>query len=954
MGAIQKTAGQFTSRFRATAILVAVLSLTAAGALMWTQWLSQEDLRQQLVEQSRQRAVQVGAVLAGRIEALIGTADFGLIQVREEFGVDESRFRTTVALLARSFPDGALLQISVAAADGSMTWSNLGLAGPVSIRDRDHFKAHLGGGDRLYVSKPLVGRVSGVWSVQFSRPILREGRFAGVIVLSIRPEYLARALASMETSPGDVMSLVDRDGAYIARSRDLQRALGQSVPKDRPFLHADAPPRGVYRATSRTDKLDRIHSWQKIPGTDLLVEAGLDLAAQLAPVERQIARDYTRSAVIAMLLVALGALIATLLLRLTREVETARHARAIEDWLTNAIEHLNEPVILTDAADRFVLTNDAFRKLNDNVAAAIEPGRKFEDYLRAGIAAGNYPDAAGREEAWLEERLAERRDPAGPVERVRPGDRWFQITDKRLPDGGMIRFSTEITSRKRVEAALRERERELRLIMDGIPVMIARSDRDERLVFVNRAYERLMERTSADLLGHGIGEIVAPEIYAQVRPYIERVLGGETVGFERTQLRKDGQKRHLDVLYVPDTDSQGNVAGWFAIHWDVTGRKLAERALADSEARFRAIFDRSLAGISLSDLGGSYLSVNQAYCDLVGYAAKELVGRMKVQDLFDQRDEKFAELYRRLRSGEISHFDRDRRYRRRDGTQLWGRVVVVLIRDAEQRPTYVLAIVVDVTEVHAAREKIERMNAELEERVAARTEELRATVKEMEAFNYTVSHDLRAPLGAINGFTQLLQMKEAGRLSEDGRKLLGFVESNANRMVVLVEGLLEFSRLGRQELARRQVAMSSLVREVLGELQAERHATLRLGWVPACDGDPLLLKQVWTNLIGNALKYTRGRGDAQIEIGFEAATSAYFVRDNGAGFDMRHAAKLFGVFERLHREDEFEGTGLGLAIVERIIRRHGGRIWAEAHPGKGAKFTFTVNHPGSAVLPAAG
>jgi signal transduction histidine kinase len=128
---------------------------------------------------------------------------------------------------------------------------------------------------------------------------------------------------------------------------------------------------------------------------------------------------------------------------------------------------------------------------------------------------------------------------------------------------------------------------------------------------------------------------------------------------------------------------------------------------------------------------------------------------------------------------------------------------------------------------------------------------------------------------------------------------------------------------------------------------------VRVGWLPGCDGDPLLLKQVWTNLIGNALKYTGGREQAQIEIGFEAATSAYFVRDNGAGFDMQHAAKLFGVFERLHREDEFEGTGLGLAIVERIIRRHGGRIWAEAQPGKGAKFTFTVNRAGSAVLPAA-
>jgi len=942
MNATREAAAHFTSRFRVTAMLVAVLSLTAAGALLWTQWSSQEDRRQQLVEQSQKRAVQVGDVLAGRIGALISSADFALVQARADYGIDDARFRTTAALLGRSFPDDALLQISVAAADGTLTWSNLGLAEPVSIRDREHFKAHLDGKDRLYVSKPLIGRVSGVWSVQFSRPILRAGRFAGVIVLSIRPEYLSKVLASVEMSPGDVMTLLNRDGAYIARSRDLERALGQTVPRERQFLRPDAPPRGTYRATSRLDNLDRIFGWQMIPGTELLVVAGLDMAALLAPVERQIARDLTRTGVIVLLLVALSASITVLLLRLTREVEIARRVRATEERLTNAIEHLDQPVVLTDADDRFVLTNDAFRKLNVNVAAAIEPGREFEDYLRAGIAAGNYPDAAGREEAWLLERRAERRAPAGPVERIRPGERWFLITDKRLPDGGMIRFSSEITGRKRTEEALRARERELRLVMDGIPVMIARSDRNERLVFVNRAYERLMERTSAELLGHGIREIVPPEIYAQVKPDIERVLGGETVGFERTQLRSDGESRYLDVLYVPDLDDQGSVAGWFALHWDVTERKRAESALAESEARFRAVFERSLAGISLSALDGTYLSVNHAYCDLVGYSADELVGRLKVQDLFDQRDEKFAELFRRLRAGEIGHFDRDRRYRRRDGAELWGRVAVVSIRDSESRPMYFIAIVVDVTEVHAAREKIERMNAELEERVAERTEELRAAVKEMEAFSYSVSHDLRAPLGAINGFTQLLRMKEAALLTEDGRKLLEFVETNATRMVVLVEGLLEFSRLGRQPLARQQVDMGALVKGVLEELQAGRRARLRLGVLPGCKGDPLLLKQVWTNLIGNALKYSVGREPAQIEIGFEKAASAYYVRDNGAGFDMKHAAKLFGVFERLHTEAEFEGTGLGLAIVERIIRRHGGRIWAEASPGQGATFSFTL------------
>jgi len=942
MFSTRETTAHFKTRFRFTAMLVVVFSLTAVAALLWTQFSSQDELRRQLQEQSEKRAVQVAGVMADQIAATIDRADFMLLQARELYASDATLFRATIDLLVRSFPRDALLQVSVAAADGTLTWSNLALAGPVSIRDRDHFKAHAGGKDRLYISKPVIGRVSRTWSVQFSRPILRAGRFAGVIVLSMRPEYLATVLAASETSPGDVMTLLHRDGEFIARSRDLQKVLGRMAPRDRAYFQPDAPAYGVFRAPSAVDPSDKIFGWRRIPGTELIVSAGLDTAATLGSVDREMAENVHRTVAITLLIIVLGASIAVLLLRLTREVEAARQARAIEVRLTNAIEHLDQPVVLTDADDRFVLTNQAFRKLNENVAAAIAPERTFEDYMRAGIAAGNYPDAAGREEAWLRERIAERRDPVGPFERSRPGGRWFLITDKRLPDGGMIRFSSEITSRKRAEAALQERERDLRLIMDGIPVMIARSDRDERLVFVNRAYERLMEHTSAELLGHTIEEVVAPAVYAQVKPDIDRVLAGETVAFERTQLRSDGQTRFLDVLFVPDLDNQGRVAGWFALHWDVTERKLAERALAESEARFRAVFERSLAGISLSDLDGGYLSVNPAYCDLVGYSAGELVGRMKVQDLFDQRDEKFAQLFDQLRRGDIDHFDRDRRYRRKDGSGLWGRVVVVSVRDSEGRPKYFVAIVIDVTEVHAAREKIERMNAELEERVAARTEELRATVKEMEAFSYTVSHDLRAPLGAINAFTQLLKMKEADRITEDGHKLLAFVESNATRMVELVDGLLEFSRLGRQALARRQVAMGALVKEVLGELQVERRAAVRLGSLPGCIGDQLLLKQVWTNLIGNALKYTGGRESAQIEIGFDAAASAYFVRDNGAGFDMRHAAKLFGVFERLHTEEEFEGTGLGLAIVERIIRRHGGRIWAEARPGKGATFSFTL------------
>jgi light-regulated signal transduction histidine kinase (bacteriophytochrome) len=220
-----------------------------------------------------------------------------------------------------------------------------------------------------------------------------------------------------------------------------------------------------------------------------------------------------------------------------------------------------------------------------------------------------------------------------------------------------------------------------------------------------------------------------------------------------------------------------------------------------------------------------------------------------------------------------------------------------------------------------------------------------AANRDLESFSYSISHDLRAPLGAIHGFAHLLRRQETVRLSEDGAHLLAMLESNAARTTELLEGLLEFSRLGRKPVAKTAVSMQALVHEALQSLRARpeaAHAELRLGPLPACRGDAMLLRQVWTNLIGNALKYSRRREAPVVEIGWDGAGGAYFVRDNGAGFDMRHAERLFAVFERLHEDAEFEGTGVGLAIVRRIVERHGGAISAEGMPGHGATFRFSL------------
>ncbi|HEX7221531.1 MAG TPA: MASE4 domain-containing protein [Burkholderiales bacterium] len=234
--------------------------------------------------------------------------------------------------------------------------------------------------------------------------------------------------------------------------------------------------------------------------------------------------------------------------------------------------------------------------------------------------------------------------------------------------------------------------------------------------------------------------------------------------------------------------------------------------------------------------------------------------------------------------------------------------------------------------------------AELETTVRRRTEALQAANKELEGFSYSVSHDLRAPLRAVDGYARMLEEDYAGRLDEEGRRLLSVVRQASARMGQLIDDLLQFSRLGRQEPAKQPVDMAGLAREVAAELGNGGSAAIEIGELPRATADRALMRQVWANLVGNALKYSGKRADARIEIGGErnGRENVYWVRDNGVGFDMRYVDKLFGVFQRLHRADEFEGTGVGLAIVQRVVGRHGGRVWAEGKPGDGACFHFAL------------
>jgi signal transduction histidine kinase len=265
------------------------------------------------------------------------------------------------------------------------------------------------------------------------------------------------------------------------------------------------------------------------------------------------------------------------------------------------------------------------------------------------------------------------------------------------------------------------------------------------------------------------------------------------------------------------------------------------------------------------------------------------------------------------------------------------------------------ALQTEIAERRRAEDNVRRLNADLERRVQERTAELATANTELEAFSYSVSHDLRAPLRHLDGFAQLLLKSAAGQLDDKSAHYVHTIANAALTMGALIDDLLAFSRTGRAEMRRQRVELSQLVKGVQEELasaEKDRRITWDIGLLPVVDADPALLRQVLVNLLSNALKFTRPRPEARVEVGTSASESGetvIFVRDNGVGFDPTYVDRLFGVFQRLHRDDEFEGTGIGLANVRRIIQRHGGRVWAEGQVDQGATFYFSLPRPPSAI-----
>jgi PAS domain S-box-containing protein len=486
-------------------------------------------------------------------------------------------------------------------------------------------------------------------------------------------------------------------------------------------------------------------------------------------------------------------------------------------------------------------------------------------------------------------------------------------------------------------------------ILDSVDDAILTKDLEGRVEYWNPAAERMYGYSAAEMVGRSVSVLSSPGDGDEMPGILARIGRGERIDhYETTRKAKDGRLVPVSVSITPLRNADGRIVGAVSVARDLSRDLAARREVRQLEEQFRLLVEGAPTGMVMVDAEGTIRLVNARIEQLFSYKREELLGR-EIEILVPPR-------FRLQHPGHRSLFfdspmpramgaGRDLFGLRKDGSEFPAEIGLNPIQTAEGMR--VMASVIDITERKRAETEISRLNEDLEKRVAERTAQLEAAVKEMEMFSYSVSHDLRAPLRHLVGFLDLLSRHSASALDETGTRYLGVLRESSLRMSTLIDELLSFSRVGRTEMKLADVRLKDIVQEAIDEASQdakERIVRWSLGELHAVLADRHLLKLALANLLDNAVKYTRPRPEALIEIDSYRDNDMVVVRvrDNGVGFEPAYTEKLFGIFQRLHSSSEFEGIGIGLANVRRIVSRHGGRTWAEGVPDKGSTFYFSL------------
>lgn len=537
-----------------------------------------------------------------------------------------------------------------------------------------------------------------------------------------------------------------------------------------------------------------------------------------------------------------------------------------------------------------------------------------------------------------------------------------EMNSRKMPNHTYQSFVRDITERKQAEEELAHTKALLNAAFEQSPVPMAlASASNHELTIINSAASEILGINSSDYIGKSLDDIhqtwidLTPEgevIERSELPLAQALRGIIKKNMELTILREDGTRRNELASGAPIYNDAGKLIAGMVVFPDITERKRAEEALIESENRLRHHIDQTLVGVIEWDLDFHIVNWNPAAEKIFGYPAAEIIGKHAAIIVPEHARAYVDQVWSQLLAGNASYAVNENITR--DGRQIICEWHNTPLTKVDGTVSGIASMAIDITErkqaeaaLRKSEAEVRSLNIELEQRVAERTAQLEMTNRELESFSYSVSHDLRAPLRAIDGFSQIILEDYASQLDGEAQELFKHICTESKHMAQLIDALLNLSRMSRADLHKETVDLSSLAHRVLDGLrqaQPQRQVECTIANDITAQGDIHLLYVVLENLLGNAWKFTSKRERAQIELGtFQRKNEVvYFVRDNGAGFDPAYATKLFGAFQRLHRSTEFEGTGIGLATVQRIISRHGGHVWAEAEVDKGATFYFTL------------